>query len=105
MDRNKPIQRFRVGRIQVAVWANKGARGTWFSVTASRSYRNDQGHWQDSNGFALQDLPLLCRVLDQAYDYLYSRSRLPGVGEEGEEAPAGCDSAPESWTEAPAEPA
>ena len=104
MDKNRPIKKFRAGNAQVAVWANKGKKGTWFSVTISRSYKNASGEWEDANGFGLQDIPLLCKLLDQAYDYLYSLPRLPEAGDGGDEATSDYGSPPESWNEVPTEP-
>jgi hypothetical protein len=105
MDKKRPIKKFRGGNIQVAAWANKSTKGTWFSVTISRGYKDERGQWQDSNGFAIQDIPLLCRLLDQAYDYLYNLPRLPEAGDGGDEAMSGYGSPPESWNELPTEPA
>ena len=104
MDKKQPVMRFRAGRNRVAVWENKGANGTWYSVTPSRSYRDERGNWQDTSSFGLQDIPVLCRLLDQAYDYLYSLQGLSGTGSEGDEVMAG-GNVPESGNDVPAEPA
>lgn len=108
MDKKRPIKKIRAGNTQVAVWANKGTKGTWFSVSISRSYKDERGQWQDANSFGMQDIPLLCKLLNQAYDYLYSLPRLPEAGDGGDEATeatSGYGAPPESWNEVPAEPA
>ncbi len=97
MDKKRPVKKFHGGRIQVAIWENRGKRGTWFSVTCSRSYRDEMGDWRDSNGFAPHDLPLLCRLLDQAYDCLDALPRSPGGEDHVDEGISGDDAPPESW--------
>ena len=105
MDRQRPVHTLRVGRIQVAIWKNKGTTGTWFSVTSSRSYKDEQGNWKDTDSFAPQDLPLLCRLLDQAYNHLFSLERSSRGGDREDEGFPGHDVSPESWNEVPAGPA
>jgi hypothetical protein len=34
---NKPVQKFRSGAVEVAVWSKTGAKGSFYSVTMSRS--------------------------------------------------------------------
>lgn len=104
MDKKRPIRKFRAGNVQVAVWANKGIKGTWLSVTVSRSYRNERGDWQDSNGFGLQDLPLLCKLLDLAFDSMSNPQGQPDAGDPAHEAMNGYGSPPESWNEVSNEP-
>jgi hypothetical protein len=104
MEKRRPIRKFQAGNTQVAVWANKGKKGTWFSVTISRGYKNAEGQWEDSNGFGLQDIPLMRKLLDQAYDYIYNLPRLPDAADGGDEAAITYGSVPESWNEVPAEP-
>ena len=71
MDENKPIQTYRLGYIKAAIWANQGQGRTWYTTTVSRSYRDENGEWQDTGGFTLSDIPLVSKVLEHAYAYLY----------------------------------
>ena len=107
-NKKRPIQRFQAGNIQVAVWSNKGTKGTWFNVSTSRGYKDEHGQRKSVNSFGLQDIPLLRKLLEQAYDYVYSLPRLPEAGDEAmetTEVASGYGAAPESWNEVPAETA
>ena len=39
----KPVQKFRSGAIEVAVWSKTGEKGSFYSVTMSRSYKQRRG--------------------------------------------------------------
>lgn len=85
MDKNKPIQTFRLGYIEAAIWANQGQKGVWYTATLSRSYKEKNGKWQRTDRFSLSDIPLATKVLEHAYAYLYDlQSQLPDGEEPGD---------------------
>lgn len=62
-----PVHKIRIGKIKVALWENKGDKnGTWFSVTATRSYLDNQKKWHTANSFGKDDLLCLAELLRQA---------------------------------------
>jgi hypothetical protein len=70
---NAPVQTFRLGRIQAAVWANKTDAGkTFYNVTFSRGYTDEKGEWHDSDSFGRDDLPLVAKVADQAHSFIFA---------------------------------
>lgn len=99
MQKNKPVQMFRLGRIKAAIWANQKQGRNWYTITVSRSYRDEHGGWQDTGGFTLSDIPLVSKVLEHAYTYLYDLQRQVSNAEEcGDAVGAGsvpCDAADE----------
>ena len=64
------------GFIEVSVWKNirQGQDGerTVFSVSFHRSYKDDQGNWQQTKTLFAADLPPLVLGLQKAYEYILS---------------------------------
>jgi len=65
----------RVGRgIKAKVWTNNnGDKSPWYNVTFARSYRDDNGNFQDSDSFCRDDLLHLARAAQKAFDYINSQ--------------------------------
>jgi len=38
-EKSKPVHKIRAGMLELAIWKNDGEEDPWFSVTASRSYK------------------------------------------------------------------
>jgi hypothetical protein len=71
MAQDKPAHKIQLGRIRVAIWANKnGEDKVWFNVTMSRLY-NDADGWKDSSSYRRDDLPIAAKALDMAYDWIW----------------------------------
>ncbi len=67
---NQPIHTIRLGRIKVAIWQNEGINGPFHSATVSRTYRDEDNNFQDSQSFRQNDLLLLAKSIDEAHSYL-----------------------------------
>lgn len=63
---NKPATTFRRGSIKAAVWENTGKDGLFHTVTFSRSYKDAEGNWKNTDSFAGSDLDDLQAVAFQA---------------------------------------
>ena len=73
MPDRRPIHEIRLGAIRAAVWANQNrTHGVWFGVTVSRSY-NDGSCWKDSSTFRRDDLPLVAKIMEMAYAWIWDR--------------------------------
>tara|TARA_R110002073_G_scaffold230600_2_gene391688 strand:+ start:357 stop:593 length:237 start_codon:yes stop_codon:yes gene_type:complete len=64
---NEPVDRVRIGRIEAAIWKNRGENGAWHSVTLSRSYKDTAGEFQSTDSLSGTDLLLAAEVIRQAY--------------------------------------
>ena len=66
----QPVQSFRSGSVEGAVWMNETDSGTkYFSLTVKRSYSvDDEGarHWKSTQSFGSSDLLDLRRVIASA---------------------------------------
>jgi len=70
-DNKKPAAKINLLPVSAAVWANETPKGTFYSVTFERSYKDDDGKWHRSSSFNASDLLLLAKVADQAHSKIY----------------------------------
>ncbi len=71
--KQKPAHEIRMGRIRATIWANlTDNREVWFNVTVSRLYK-DGDRWQDSSTFRRDDLPLVSRVVNMAFVWIWDQ--------------------------------
>ena len=81
-QKQKPTHEIRLGRIRAAIWANEAENGNvWFNITVSRLYK-DGDQWRDTSAFRRDDLPIVAKVVDMAYAWIW-----------GQEVPAAPDEA------------
>lgn len=69
-DPNKPVIVLRDGGLKVSIFAHRDEKGTRYSGTLVRSYRDEQGVWHDTNYLSNAEFLRAARLLDQAYDRL-----------------------------------
>lgn len=68
---NKPLEKFRSGSIEVAVWENTSKDGNkWYSISHKRGYKDADGNWKDSFNYNENDIPVLSLLLDKAYEFV-----------------------------------
>ena len=63
----KPAAKVTMYPITAAIWRNETAKGSAYSVTIQRSYRNAEGEWKSSDSLNESDLLLAAKVLDLAH--------------------------------------
>lgn len=74
MAQKKPAHEIRLGRIRAAIWANRnGSDDVWFNVTVTRLYKDEDG-WKDTSSYRRDDLPVVAKVSDMAYAWIWSQS-------------------------------
>ncbi len=85
----RPVHEIRLGRIKCALWANETENGLRYNCTVSRIYKDQNGAWQRSTSFGLQDLPLVSRVSDLALLWIYEKTqeKIENNGVSNEEIP------------------
>ena len=73
----KPIQKFKAGGIQAAIWSNEAeVNGEKFdvkSITLQRTYKDKEGEWKSTGSLKAGDLPKAMVVLGKAYEFLTLR--------------------------------
>lgn len=63
----QPVQKFREGSVQVAVWQNESRNGDFYSLTFQRSYTDAEGAWHNATSFPLSALYSLAVATVRAY--------------------------------------
>jgi len=70
-QKQKPVNEICLGRIRAAIWANQTEhRDVWFNVTVTRLYKEGD-QWKDSATFRRDDLPIVAKVVDMAYAWIW----------------------------------
>jgi hypothetical protein len=70
-DKVKPAHKIRHRALTVTIWKNTSDKGSWYSVTPSRSYKQGE-EWKESDRFDGDDLLPLAKLLDQAHTWIVS---------------------------------
>jgi hypothetical protein len=58
---NKPVEKIRVGSVQVSIWRNEGQEGPFFTASVELSYK-DGDQWRTSTSYGLRDLINLAKA-------------------------------------------
>ena len=69
-EKQRPAHEIRYGRIKATIWKNESESGTFYSTQFSRLYKAGD-EWRTTDSFNRDDLPLLSRVADKAFDWIY----------------------------------
>lgn len=75
MDRNKPEETLRDGKLKAVIWRNQGDKGDYFTVGISKLYEDRDGRLQDGHSFMGTDLLKLSRMADKTYDKIRELER------------------------------
>jgi hypothetical protein len=68
----KPAHTIRSGALSVSIWQNSSDKGSWFSVTPSRTYKQGD-EWKDTNRFDFDDLMTLAKLIDLAHTWILTQ--------------------------------
>lgn len=81
-EKKKPAHEIKLGRIRATIWLNQTADAdVWFNVTVSRLFKDENG-WRDADSFRRDDLPIVSKAVDMAYDWIWKRQEaLPETAE------------------------
>ena len=63
----QPIDKIRLGRITATIWENEGKNGAFYNVVTTRTYRDDDGNYQDASNLSGSDLLVAAVALVQAF--------------------------------------
>jgi hypothetical protein len=71
---NRPAHTIRYGSVRAAIWRNMVDNGNasrpFYCVTFSRSYRDAENAWRESDSFGSDDLLLLAKAADEAHTWI-----------------------------------
>lgn len=67
MSNTPPAGTLRDGNLKATIWKNEGEKGPYFSTTFSRSYRDEEGNYRDTDSFSSADLLRVSELARQAH--------------------------------------
>jgi hypothetical protein len=67
---SKPAHKIRSGALQVTVWRNHSEKGAWYSVTPSRSYKQGDDTWRETDSLGFDDLLPMAKLFDLAHTWV-----------------------------------
>ena len=74
-NKQKPIHEIRLGAVKAAIWENTHDNVIRHNVTVVRLYKDGED-WKSSDSFGRDDLPLLCKVADQAHTWIFAHQQV-----------------------------
>lgn len=70
--KQRPVHEIRLGLVRAAIWENQTDNGPRHNVTLTRLYKEGE-QWKDSTSFGRDDLPLVAKVVDSAYSWIFEQ--------------------------------
>ncbi len=72
--RNSPFAKMGIpghtGRITACIWKNTTEKGSFYTVTFERRYRDSEGNWKSSHSYSVEDLLPLAKAMDMIHTKL-----------------------------------
>ncbi len=68
-QKTKPALTIRDRNLKATIWKNTGEKGDFYTVQFTRSYRDDQGNYHDSDSYSGSELLRIARLAQKAFDY------------------------------------
>ena len=72
---SQPAHKIRDGVLQVTIWRNQGERGAYYSVNPTRSYRQGDETWKETDSLNADDLLAMAELLREAYAWIKTQRR------------------------------
>jgi hypothetical protein len=66
----RPAHKIRSGVLHVTIWRNTGEKGSWYSVNPSRSYKQDDDTWRETDSLGYDDLLTMGKLFDLAHTWI-----------------------------------
>lgn len=72
----QPAHKIRYGNLTVTIWRNRSEKGgNWYSVNPSRSYKQGDDAWRETESLGFDDLLTMAKLLDQAHTYIANQMK------------------------------
>lgn len=65
-----PAHKIRFGNLQATIWRNVSDKGVWYSVTPSRSYKQGDETWKETDSLGQDDLLPMAELHRQAFVWI-----------------------------------
>lgn len=86
---NGPVKKYQFGNVTVNIWENKVGNGkdafVTQSVSISKSFKDKEGNWKNSESFQYKEVPFIIMALEQVMRDKYYREDITEVSMNDEE--------------------
>jgi len=72
---SQPAHKIRSGALQVTIWRNHGDKGNWYSVIPTRSYKQGEDAWKETDSLNFDDLLTMAKLLDLAHTWIMQQQQ------------------------------
>ena len=72
---SQPAHKVRDGVLQVTIWRNSGEKGNWYSVVPSRSYKQGEDSWKETDSLNADDCLAMAELIREAYAWIKMQRR------------------------------
>jgi len=72
---SKPAHKLRNGVLQVTIWRNSGEKGNWYSVVPTRSYKQGEDTWKETDSLNFDDLLPMAKLFDHAHTWIMNQQQ------------------------------
>ncbi len=75
MQKQKPKpEKIRRGNVTAVIWKNRSREGSfYYKVEFVLSFKKPNGDWEDKKSYSVNDLLMLQKVADLAFDWIYEQ--------------------------------
>jgi hypothetical protein len=85
---SQPAHKIRSGALQVTIWRNSGDKGNWYSVVPTRSYKQGEDTWKETDSLNFDDLLTMAKLLDLAHTWIMHQQQADQKAKKGTAAAA-----------------
>jgi hypothetical protein len=67
---SQPAHKIRISNLSVTIWRNTNDKGTWYTANPSRSYKNGDETWKETDSLGFDDLLVMAELHRQAFNWI-----------------------------------
>jgi hypothetical protein len=85
---SQPAHKIRYGNLSVTIWRNRNIdKGSvWYTCNPSRSYKNGDETWKESDSLGSDDLLIMAELLRQAFSWIAKQMQADATARKAREA-------------------
>ena len=72
---SQPAHKIRISNLSVTIWRNSSDKGNWYSVNPSRSYKQGDETWKETDSLGFDDLLTMAELHRQAFFWIAEQMR------------------------------
>lgn len=72
---NTPAHKLQDGALRVTIWKNTSDKGTFYTATPSRGYKNGDDAWKETDSLNNDDILAMAELLREAYAWIRNQRR------------------------------